>query len=141
MRRRPQRAARPREGRAYVLLVLAVLAGVIAMHGLGAAAADVPASGSSHHGSSIVSASPEGHDCSCDCAHAGEDDGTSGGHTEHADQLCVASGISSAPVAPSLAPSGVAETGAVHLPVRAPASDHAGGRAPPSLSELQLLRI
>lgn len=140
MRWRLQRAARPCGARAYVLLALAVLAGVIAMHGLGPVTVDASASGSSH-GFSMVRAAPEDDHRGCGCAHPGEEDGTAGGHAEHADQLCVASGVSSAPAPPPLALSGVAEASAVRLPVRTPASDPAGGRAPPSLSELQLLRI
>ncbi|MER6997461.1 DUF6153 family protein [Streptomyces sp. NPDC000410] len=174
------RAARPHGVRDYVLLVpavLAVLAGLVAMHGLGpavpsalshpapaghaapaahavpvapavpagpvghAAPAAAPAMHEAHHvapaASHTAMADPEG------CVHADRadhDGGGAGGHAEHADATCAAGGTSTAPELP--APhQGRTVTGLMEdLPSPVSAATPSG-RAPPSLSELQLLRI
>ncbi|MCD9872934.1 DUF6153 family protein [Streptomyces sp. NR30] len=72
-----------------------------------------------------------------DCA--GDDCG--GGHVHHADRTCASGALSGGPTLPAL----VADPVAVPAPCDAPcpyagtAPD--GARAPPSLAELQLLRI
>ncbi|MET9611024.1 DUF6153 family protein [Streptomyces sp. NPDC006512] len=134
-----------------VLAVLAVLTGLVAMHGLGpgalpsAAGSSAPAhSAAAGHGTpaAAVPADP------CACVHADgsevhRTDGPDGpgGHAEHADDTCAAPGTSGSPVlsAPAAAPGPV---------TAAPTAAHglldgatACGRAPPSLSELQLLRV
>lgn len=132
------RATRPGGVRAYVLLVLAVLAGVVAMHGLGPA---VPtalnhAAPDSRH---VVTAAAPSH--ACDCVHVDHDgNGDAGGHVEHADATCAASGTSGAPALPALSPGGVVACPTTDVLATAPAAT-LGERAPPSLSELQLLRI
>ncbi|QES53446.1 hypothetical protein DEJ51_03620 [Streptomyces venezuelae] len=135
--------------RSYLLLVLAVLVGLVAMHGLGpggivAASAAAPGCTGTHgtagaHGEPAVGEHATRH---APAVRADEpaDDG-SGGHSQHADATCAAAGTAGAPVlpAPAAAPSGVAA-----VPVLGPGTGTngaAGGRAPPSLSELQLLRI
>ncbi|MFJ8586481.1 DUF6153 family protein [Streptomyces sp. NPDC093595] len=140
-------AARPHGARAYALLVLAVLAGVLAMHGLGPALAppaaphSVAASGA-HHG---VTASSLPHPAATareDCVHAGHrDSGTGGGHAEHADTTCAAGGTSTAPVLPVPAPAAGADADTDAGPLALATGAAPGPRAPPSLSELQLLRI
>ncbi|MGW0565364.1 DUF6153 family protein [Streptomyces sp. NPDC003016] len=144
MRRQVWREARPGGPRVYVLLVLAVLVGVVAMHGLGPAVPPASSSAVPEARHAVVAAaSPHSGAAVCeDCVHAGhDDDGGAGGHVEHADDTCAASGTSGAPVLPTLAPAGAAAwcpTADVPAFVLAAAP---GGRAPPSLSELQLLRI
>ncbi|MFB7180827.1 DUF6153 family protein [Streptomyces sp. NPDC056257] len=141
-----KRVKKPLGLRSYLLLVLAVLAGLVAMHGLGPGAS-VPAGAHAAAGSHHVSAADHGKiapdaPCHGGCVHAGDpvDDGR-GGHAEHADATCAATGTAGAPVlpAPAVLP-GItdAETVLAHgiLP-----DATACGRAPPSLSELQLLRI
>jgi hypothetical protein len=116
-----------------VLLILAVLAGVVAMHGLGPVASAVStgtvAAGTHQAAAAEAHAQADGTD-ECDCSHA-DDHGRGGGHTEHADQTCAAGGTSAAPVLPSLAAA----------PPTAALALTQDGRAPPSLSDLQLLRI
>ncbi|KOY53654.1 DUF6153 family protein [Streptomyces sp. XY332] len=141
-----KRAKKPLGLRSYLLLVLAVLAGLVAMHGLGPGAfvpAGAHAAAGSHHASAaghgkIVSDAP----CHDGCVHAGDpiDDGR-GGHAEHADATCAATGTAGAPVlpAPAVLP-GITDAEAVLAHGIVPDAT-ACGRAPPSLSELQLLRI
>ncbi|MGW7357134.1 DUF6153 family protein [Streptomyces sp. NPDC054802] len=142
MDQRVRHVTGPQGLRSRVLLVLAVLAGVVAMHGLGPVASSVP-SGTVAAGTHRAAVAAEAHAHAdgadgCDCAHA-DDHGRGGGHTEHADETCAAGGTSAAPVLPALAPGelvpAVADTPAAALAVTR------DGRAPPSLSELQLLRI
>lgn len=129
--------------RVHVLLVLAVLAGIVAMHGLGPvpAAPGAVSAGAHHRAAVAVEAPAHGHEAAkCDCAHADDHSRGAGGHAEHADETCAAGGTSAAPVLPSLAPSGALAPPATNAPAAVFAAD-SGGRAPPTLSELQLLRI
>jgi hypothetical protein len=118
----------------FVLLVMAVLAGVLGMHGLapgvtptahsdaGRAMVMTPADGMPHAGGA--------------CAH------TNGatGHLDHADGTCAAAGIGSAYAPP--APAGaLPDTPPPPAPSAASSGSPRDGRAPPDLSELQLLRI
>ncbi|WP_395571592.1 DUF6153 family protein [Streptomyces sp. BK79] len=77
-------------------------------------------------------------------AHAGcgQGDGScGGGHLRHADAMCASGAVSDGPVLPAPVPDPV-PTAACDAVVRAYAADASGGgRAPPSLAELQLLRI
>lgn len=132
--------------RSYLLLVLAVLTGLVAMHGLGPAPASIAAHGtaSSHHTSAVSHerAAASGALCKDGCLHADDPAGsTGGGHAEHADATCAATGTAGAPVlpAPEVLP-GHAQAQAVLAHGVIPGAT-ACGRAPPSLSELQLLRI
>ncbi|MGW0392759.1 DUF6153 family protein [Streptomyces sp. NPDC003042] len=145
-----RRAAEPfgqRSGVLLVLLVLTVLTGLVAMHGLGPGA--VPAAAHAASASSAAHAAPAHHGGtpadSADrqgCLHATEPAGKGGGHAEHADATCAATGTSGAPVlpAPALVPGGAATATAAAGGGTVPDAT-ACGRAPPSLSELQLLRI
>ncbi|MFC7937127.1 DUF6153 family protein [Streptomyces sp. MPA0124] len=133
MTSRNRSSSRP-AGRLFLLLVMAVLAGVLGMHGLAPGAAPAVRAGAGHE---MATAAAEGvPHAGGGCAHT---DGGSG-HLDHADGTCAAAGIGSAYAPPAL-------TGAPldAPPAPAPAAAMPGaphdGRAPPDLSELQLLRI
>ena len=154
------RTSRPLGARACVLLVMAVLTGLVAMHGLGSAPMGQhqskaqhqstaqhqpmaqhqgPASADRGHGSDMAG---RGHEMALTtevaCHHRSY--GQGGGHLDHADTTCAASGVSGGPSMAAPAPGGVAAAGSSEQHgVREAAS--ATERAPPSLSQLQLLRI
>ncbi|MFW6723297.1 DUF6153 family protein [Streptomyces sp. MAR4 CNY-716] len=137
-------------GRLFVLLVLAVLAGVLGMHALGpggtSAAKPQPAMQMDHGGAAAQApvaghtpaeptavAQPAGDACSHTEGGAG--------HLAHADRTCAAAGTASAYAPP--APAADALPGvpdAARVPTARPAAP-APDRAPPDLAELQLLRI
>ncbi|MEU4264157.1 DUF6153 family protein [Streptomyces argenteolus] len=129
-----QPSSRRPAGRGFLLLVLAVLAGVLAMHGLGpgSAPAKQPTVASGHamapaHESAV-------HQMAGDCSHG------DGGANHHADATCAATGVGVPYAPPVLA----ATLDAAPVPAALPGSAAGtpeGGRAPPDLSELQLLRI
>ncbi|MFD3324389.1 DUF6153 family protein [Streptomyces sp. NPDC058701] len=123
-------------GRGFVLLVLAVLTGVLAMHGLGPgpAPAKAPTAGRGHVMAMVQD--EDAHQVAGGCSHA--DGGT--GHADHADATCAAAGVGAAYTPPVLA--AALDTGPVPvtLPGSAPGTPESG-RAPPDLAELQLLRI
>ncbi|MDX3349015.1 DUF6153 family protein [Streptomyces anthocyanicus] len=122
-------------GRLFVLLVLAVLAGVLGMHGL-APGAMPPGQAGAGHGTVMTAADGVPH-ADGGCTHT---DGGSSHHLDHADGTCAAAGTGSAYTPPALtgalldAPAAPAPAGAF------PGAPH-DGRAPPDLAELQLLRI
>ncbi|MFD5255291.1 DUF6153 family protein [Streptomyces bobili] len=126
------------------LLLLVVLAGLVAMHGLGPA----PIPAAAHGSAASLHAPATGHEraaasgvlCQDGCVHA-DDPAGGGGHAEHADATCAATGTAGGPVlpAPAVLP-GHAEALAVLAHGITPYAT-ACGRAPPTLSELQLLRI
>ncbi|MEW2292411.1 DUF6153 family protein [Streptomyces sp. NPDC006743] len=163
--------ARPRspEHRARrTLLLLAVLAGILAMHGLAPGGMSVPGgrgrtslghlggmSATGHHGEAVAAVSrgetsgPGEHGASATtaaaesaggdaCRHAS---GAGGGTTvHHADATCAAAGTATGYAPPALLPTPV--PAAAPPPARpAPAGRTVEGRAPPDLAELQLLRI
>ncbi|MFD9407491.1 DUF6153 family protein [Streptomyces sp. NPDC059989] len=138
MSRQVKRAVRPFGLRSGLLLVLTVLFGLVAMHGLGPGSLPAAAhtTAGAHHGAEVAAV----HD---GCVHAGDPagGGSGGGHAEHADATCAAAGTAGSPVlpVPAVLPGTVTTpTAAGHGLVPDVAC---GGRAPPSLSELQLLRI
>lgn len=137
-------SGRPRVRAWRVVAVLGLLVGLLGMHGLAPGGA-LPGARSAH-----AAAMPEAQDrpgggqgvvlvdgdgCSGDDGHCG------GGHVRHADVTCASGAVSSGPVLPAL----VADPRLVVVPVRAgcayAGAGPDGGRAPPSLAELQLLRI
>ncbi|MEU9558318.1 DUF6153 family protein [Streptomyces fumanus] len=123
-------------GRGFVLLVLAVLAGVLAMHGLapGPTPAKATVPGSAH---AVMMAHEEAGPAGGDCSHVA---GGPAGHTHHADATCAAAGIGAPYAPPPLAcVLGVPLSAQVLSYGAAGATE--GGRAPPDLAELQLLRI
>ncbi|MFF4041317.1 DUF6153 family protein [Streptomyces sp. NPDC001816] len=126
-----QHSAQPPVRRWRALLVLALLAGLFGMHAL------APLGLTPEHTHTRPTAAPMA--MQDDCTDA---DGHCGGHhAQHADSTCASGALSGGPELPTLAPD----------PVTAPAHDDAtcpgasaapdGARAPPSLAELQLLRI
>ncbi|UYQ60630.1 DUF6153 family protein [Streptomyces peucetius] len=158
MSRQPRHGTEPHGLRVHVLLVLAVLAGVVAMHGLGPVtfSASTGTASVAPHRAAVTAEIPAHADTSaeCDCSHVddhgreggghaehADDHGREGGgHAEHADEICAASGTGAPPALPAPAPSGVLAPPATGTP-RAVLAGTPDGRAPPSLSELQLLRI
>ncbi|MFD1832498.1 DUF6153 family protein [Streptomyces desertarenae] len=126
-------------GRGLVLLVMAVLTGVLGMHALAPGGA-LPPSAETRH--AMATDRPADAHQAADAYRADEGcppaDGGSG-HPDHADETCAAAGTGSAYTPPALT-GAVADTSAAVPAV--PAAVSAGsGRAPPDLSELQLLRI
>jgi len=124
-----------------VLLVLSVLTGLVAMHGpttvgLPGWSHDLPATGHAMPLSAMASDGPHGSGGG-ECAHAPHE---TGDHPGHADPACAAGGTSGPPTLPALVPTPAAPRADASATQRAPA-DSLGSRAPPSLSELQLLRI
>ncbi|MFF3741204.1 DUF6153 family protein [Streptomyces sp. NPDC002566] len=127
--RAPQRSPRPPLGRWRALLVLGLLAGLFGMHAL------APGGGLHEHAAharemTVVSAGHDG--CSGDC-------GT--GHAQHADPTCASGAVSGGPVLPGLVPDPAAVPAGVSTLCSYATSPPDGARAPPSLAELQLLRI
>ncbi|QKW10416.1 hypothetical protein HUT18_32390 [Streptomyces sp. NA04227] len=158
MSRAPKPSKGRPSGRSLTLLVLAVLAGLLAMHGLGpgpgpgpvatppaAAAGQHGAQGAAHHamadpgsptGAQDARPGVDAQRADADCSHT--EGGT--GHLAHADAMCAATGVGTSYAPPALAAScdGVPALSASS----GRATDSAEhGRAPPDLSELQLLRI
>ncbi|MEV0121835.1 DUF6153 family protein [Streptomyces sp. NPDC050703] len=125
-------------GHGLLLLGLVVLAGVLAMHGLGPGPGPVPGaahtSAASGHGTAMTGAAA--HEAGGDCAHT---DGGAG-HVDHADATCAATGIGTSYVPPASAVALRGAPPAAELPALAEGSAESG-RAPPDLAELQLLRI
>ncbi|MFF4584209.1 DUF6153 family protein [Streptomyces sp. NPDC001388] len=121
--------------------VLGLLVGLLGMHGL-APGGLLPhahaAQGGSHADvrpvAAVAPAEVHG-DCSGDGGRCG------GGHVHHADATCASAGVGGGPALPEPA------AGSVLVPVPHdtlrpfPAAAPDGARAPPSLAELQLLRI
>ncbi|MET9112130.1 DUF6153 family protein, partial [Streptomyces zhihengii] len=106
IRRQERHMPRARGSRARLLLILAVLTGVLGMHGLVSApaaaarpAAHSPAAhpGHAHEDASRTAAGVH------DGGHAGHG-GHDGGHAAHADGTCAASGLGGTPALPALAP-------------------------------------
>ncbi|MFE9623391.1 DUF6153 family protein [Streptomyces sp. NPDC006527] len=114
-----------------MLGVLGLLVGLLGMHGL-APGGTVHEHASSHLTAAAVTVA---HDGCGDGGHCG------GGHLRHADATCASGAVSGAPELPALVP----DPSSPLVPARAACADAAadqdGARAPPSLSELQLLRI
>ncbi|MCX5334575.1 MULTISPECIES: DUF6153 family protein [unclassified Streptomyces] len=128
--------ASPPRWRWRALLVLALLAGLMGMHALapGAAVADEhPHTPPPMAAVSVSVSAPHG-----DCAGEGH---CGSGHVTHADTTCSAASVSGGPSLPALVPDPVAIVVRDESPRAYAGSDPEGARAPPSLAELQLLRI
>ncbi|MFD9288388.1 DUF6153 family protein [Streptomyces sp. NPDC060030] len=122
--------------RLRALLVLTVMVALVGMHGL-ASASPVPSGHTGSHAARpmVVADADSPYACHTD------DCGSAGRHASHADQICASGAIPGPAVIPALAastPSGIATAAQPLTPVP---YELAGGRAPPSLAELQLLRI
>ncbi|MGW1749276.1 DUF6153 family protein [Streptomyces sp. NPDC002092] len=109
--------------------MLGLLAGLLAMHGLapGGALHEHPAP---RHVTAAVALHG-------DCA--GDDCG--GGHAQHADRTCASGALSGGPTLPALVADPVAAPALSDAPCPYAGTAPDGARAPPSLAELQLLRI
>ncbi|MFI6341074.1 DUF6153 family protein [Streptomyces sp. NPDC050535] len=131
-----QPSSRRPMGRGFLLLVLAVLVGVLAMHGLGPgpASAKAPVAASGHAMAMVHDEAAQ--QVAGDCSHT--DGGM--GHADHADAMCAAAGVGAAYAPPVLAAALDAGPVSAVLPGSA-AGTPESGRAPPDLAELQLLRI
>ncbi|WP_346158768.1 DUF6153 family protein [Streptomyces roseiscleroticus] len=140
MMSRPRTGSQARPAR-WVWLVLAVVAGVLGMHAL--SPAGMPAAG--RHDMTMSVQLPGHHstlapDAGDGCRHM-SDTGSGGMVMDHAAGTCAADGISTAYVPPALLPALAARLAPAAAACRGPAARTADGRAPPDLSELQLLRI
>lgn len=150
MSRPEQHVQRPPARWWQAVCVLGLLAGLLGMHGLapggGLAESSLPAhpEHSARHAAGLSVPSVPSVPVAAGTAHAGcpQDDGScGGGHLEHADAVCASGAVSDGPVLAAPAPDPV-PTAVCDGVVRAYAADAPdGARAPPSLAELQLLRI
>ncbi|WP_413755221.1 DUF6153 family protein [Streptomyces sp. MMBL 11-3] len=122
-------------GRLLTLLVMTVLAGVLGMHGLGPHGAMPPASSQAAHPMALTHADPVP-EAGAPCAHL--NGGT--GHLAHADAACAATGTSS-PYMPLALCATLSDAPVCAMHAAGAPGTVTSGRAPPDLSELQLLRI
>ncbi|MEY9992877.1 hypothetical protein ABIE67_004909 [Streptomyces sp. V4I8] len=128
----------PMTGPWRMLLLLGLLAGLFGMHALGPGDAITTAfSPTSPHHAHAMSG---GHTTAMtdETACHGSDSG--GGHAQHADPTCASGAIGAGPALPALAPDPGGAAVAGDLGGRSVAAATEGGRAPPSLAELQILR-
>ncbi|UIX31782.1 DUF6153 family protein [Streptomyces sp. GQFP] len=139
-RSRRLRRAHPPSWWARAFVVLGLLAGVVAMHGLapggGTTSGAHHGNGSGHHQAEPMS------------AQAGPADETvchgsasPGGHVHHADATCASGAIPAGHRFPALTPDPAGAPPLAHGVGRSLPRSPEGARAPPSLAELQLLRI
>jgi hypothetical protein len=133
--------ARPQQAlRSCGLLVAALLLGLLGMHGLG----PVPGmdSGHGHDGTTATTTTTTvslGEKASGACDHGS---GGCDGRMSHADSTCASASVAGTPVVVPVLRPDVAACAEVPDGLASSAGDGPdGGRAPPSLSELQLLRI
>ncbi|MFF9026731.1 DUF6153 family protein [Streptomyces iakyrus] len=130
-----QRAQRPALRRWYVLGVLGLLAGLLGMHGL------APGGGLSQRAHVMQGHQGQMASASVSTTHLMPYLHCADGHVRHADATCASGAVGGGPVLPPLVPDPV-PVGEGESAVRAYAVvDTDGARAPPSLAELQLLRI
>ncbi|WP_314220675.1 DUF6153 family protein [Streptomyces zaehneri] len=140
--REQQHQARPPVWRWRALLVLGLLAGLLGMHALSPGGTVHPHAVPRHMAAVSVSAvsvsavSVSAHE---HCAGDGGDCG--GGHLHHADPTCLAAAVSGAPALPALVPDPVTVPVSADAVRSYAAEAPDSARAPPSLAELQLLRI
>ncbi|MGI5348682.1 DUF6153 family protein [Streptomyces sp. CA-250714] len=143
----PRHTRPPCRASAGWLLVLVVLTGLLAMHGLG----PVPTLGGAHHGGASTGHGQAGvahqqernataHGADGGCHQPAYDHGHGDGHLGHADATCAASGVSGSPPPADLTANENADV-TRGTPVTGSGPATATQRAPPSLAQLQLLRI
>ncbi|WP_369245011.1 DUF6153 family protein [Streptomyces sp. R41] len=135
---RPGQLARPQLAlRSCVLLACTLLLGLLGMHGLGPVPA--AAGASKHHRMGATAQTNVTASMPDECDHG---DGGCTGHAAHADPTCASASVAGTPVVvPVLLPDVVTCTEQAQAGTSSFGSGPDGGRAPPSLSELQLLRI
>ncbi|MFJ5175648.1 DUF6153 family protein [Streptomyces griseoviridis] len=154
MTARAQRTAVPPPAvRWRSVLVLALLAGVFAMHALapGGGAGHTSAVAPAHRTMTAVADAHQPMTAVADASRtmtAVADAGTradagrhGGGHLRHADQTCASGAVNGGPSLPGLAVGPVVDAAPAGAAPGRRAAAPDGARAPPSLAELQLLRI
>lgn len=119
-----------------MLLLLGLLAGLFGMHALGPGNAVAAASSPHAHARAMTAAHMPATTDETVC-HGGT---TGGGHAQHADPTCASGAIGTGPVLPALLPDPAGSAVCADLDGRSVAAAPEGGRAPPSLAELQILR-
>jgi len=129
---------------ARAFVVLGLLAGVLAMHGL---APGGGTTGGAHHGHHQAQ---QGQRMSMNAGTATQDvqdeyvchgTGSDSGHAHHADATCASGAVPAGHTLPALTPDPTTASALADRADRSPARCPEGARAPPSLAELQLLRI
>ncbi|MYS91828.1 hypothetical protein SCNRRL3882_5600 [Streptomyces chartreusis NRRL 3882] len=138
-----QRAPRPAVRRWHVVCVLGLLAGLLGMHGL------APGGGLPQQEHMLqtrtqqthVQAVAYGHGQSGPHGSEAQDGHCGGGHVQHADATCASGAVGGGPVLPSLVADPVSRCGPEDVVRACAVVEPDGARAPPSLAELQLLRI
>lgn len=134
---RPGQLARPRwSSRFCGLLVAGLLLGLLGMHGLG----PVPEAAATPGHDRTAAAAPGDVIASMPgaCDHG---EGGCGGHAQHADPTCASASVAGTPTVPAPLTGLPVGAGLPDVRTSPTGSGPDGGRAPPSLSELQLLRI
>ncbi|MFJ5708639.1 DUF6153 family protein [Streptomyces sp. NPDC093105] len=119
--------------RLTMLLVIAVLTGLVAMHGLGSAS-PLPAGAALPHSAHQTVTAAAAPPCAC------HDVSSTDRHVGHADQMCMSGAVAGAvfvPALPACSPGGIDTAASPPLPV---SYEPSGGRSPPTLAQLQLLR-
>ncbi|WP_326583097.1 DUF6153 family protein [Streptomyces sp. NBC_00487] len=134
MTARAQRhSAPPPLGRWRALLVLGLLAGLFGMHALAPGGVHHEHAEPRHGMAAAVAVAVDAHDgCPGGC-------GTD--HAQHADPTCASGAVSGGPTLPGLVPDPVPAPVSADDVCAYVLSPPDGARAPPSLAELQLLRI
>lgn len=138
-----QRALRAAAPSWRVLAVLGLFVGLLGMHGL------APGGGVPQQEHVLPMGTQQTHVQAMACGHGQvgphgsevQDGHCGGGHVQHADATCASGAVGGGPVLPSLVAdpvSGCGPEGAVRAGV---VVEPESARAPPSLAELQLLRI
>ncbi|SEC80459.1 hypothetical protein SAMN05216489_01670 [Streptomyces sp. 3213] len=135
---RPEHSVAPHPRvRRYGMLVATLLLGLLGMHGLGPVPLAHPATG--HAMTAMTAAMGQKVSTSDPCEH---DAGDGGHHMPHADATCASASVAGTPaVVPLLVPDVAARAQLPDALGSLTGGGPDGGRAPPSLSELQLLRI
>ncbi|WP_189150940.1 DUF6153 family protein [Streptomyces lacrimifluminis] len=125
--------------RAFV--VLGLLAGVLAMHGLTPGAMSGGMTDSAHHGHRAQASQAMSMRAGSADESVCHGSGSHGGHTKHADSTCASGAVPAGHTFPVLAPDPAGASVLAARADRSPPRSPEGARAPPSLAELQLLRI
>lgn len=124
--------------RSFGLLVCTLLLGLLGMHGLGPGP-EASAASSGHDRTGVAAHTHAAVSMPGECDHG---EGGCTGHADHADPTCASASVAGAPaVVPVLVPDVVTCVESAQARLSPAGSGPDGGRAPPSLAELQLLRI
>ena len=138
---RQQQRTHPPLWWARAFVVLGLLAGVLAMHGLGPVGVPGGTTGGTHHGRHQTQPMSMNAGTATQVEYVCHGMGSHGGHTQHADATCASGAVPAGHTFPALVPDPAgASAPAARVGHSLPRSPE-GARAPPSLAELQLLRI